>query len=284
MSDRAFKELLHAFGDPTIPKKIWQKPFEGEPWSKRKLAGATAETRSYIDATDYALDLIYVRPLQKDLLAYLFPRCLETWRRVVVERIDSTFVEHFHHALATTDILDNELTAEQSAAARRFIEDALLGVLAADSTPGEASARRLQTFASFGTFSGVESLWRSWWSMKTPGHAVAALQYASALVYVDGDANDGSVWSFPPWEYESIGFGERWREENVLFLERTLTVDYLQQKLSDAATALGGAPACDMSRTVYNRFLSRREGVRRRLPRMMQLLRTPNAPGIRDWD
>jgi hypothetical protein len=50
-------------------------------------------------------------------------------------------------------------------------------------------------------FPDIESLWTEWWQMKTAGHAVAAFQYAAALLY---EADKNPV--FAPWTKDEGGY------------------------------------------------------------------------------
>jgi hypothetical protein len=107
---------------------------------------------------------------------------------------------------------------------------------------GATPYRWVEAFVSYGTvFSDVEILWTEWWQMNTSGHAVAAFQYASALMYED-DKNP----VFDPWTRERGGgppalwaccgmmFDVGWKQENLDFLKTILSTDYLEQKLRSA--------------------------------------------------
>jgi hypothetical protein len=138
-------------------------------------------------------------------------------------------------------------------------------------------------FASSGVIAcDVENLWPRWWSLPNEGCAIAAIQYASCLI-CDDQHNpvfpppEGGMGGGAPqlWSYESLGSDECWRGENVKFLAATLSVPYLRDKLAEARNRISDpqrrSRAEDVAR-ILDRETHRAE---QRIPRLMELLSTP---------
>ncbi|HXT01334.1 MAG TPA: hypothetical protein VN915_11710 [Elusimicrobiota bacterium] len=284
-----FVDLSRAFGNPSPPRTIWQKTFEGSSNHLKNLCAARPESVAAKDLVTYALDLIHIDAFQPDLTTYLFPICLEMWRNVLFDKVDSTFNEHFHHALARRDFLGTQLTSDQRSAAVQFMREALLDCMDLEISHGgpprshaNSACHWMIALASHGTFAtDIESLWLSWWELPTPGRALAALRYASTLIYLDGE---NPLDSTLPWEYESLGFGERWRDENISFLARTLTIAYFEEKIEAAlakiASSITDADVLKMRSALrINRAIAEK-----RIMQLPEALATLSSPEPVQWD
>ena len=103
----------------------------------------------------------------------------------------------------------------------------------------------------------VAQFWTDWWALGTVGHAVAAVQYISCLLY---GAHDNPV--FTPWTREGGGgppclwafaghlYSHRWQEPNVQFLCKALTTQAVVDVLSQAVARLEGQPERRLARAV----------------------------------
>lgn len=207
------------------------------------------------DLWDYTQDVLYT-DVQGELLAYLLPVCLQAWHDDFRGLGDyGGFVENFYPMLADRGVFDSHLTPGQTAAVAAFLRQAILHEI--DEQRGLAYAgmnarpyRWMRALTTYGVvLPDVADLWTAWWGLDTTGRAVAAVQYASALMYPD-DANPiFAPWTCkegggPPtlWEFSGHLYAHRWQESNVAFLRRTLTVTSVSDLLERAAATLIGEP------------------------------------------
>jgi hypothetical protein len=272
-------ELYVEFGSPSPPAIISEEPFEGGRELLANLCAAEPGQEKPQDLVTYALDLIHVDDLQPELLAYLFPRCLDLWKKVLFDEVDSTFNEHFHQALARRPILEKYLTSSQRAASLSFMRESLLAAMAgaisgknSDALPARRSCHWMSTFASFGTFADIESLWWKWWDFAAPGHAIAALRYASVLIYPEGKNPHAATL---PWEYESLGIDERWRDGNALFLSKILTSAYLEGKIGEALIKISRITTGARFSHILSDFKEHKSLVKSRIELLPKLLTSP---------
>jgi hypothetical protein len=183
-------------------------------------------------------------------LRHLMPVLLAAWRQDLIEGGAAGFggfVEHFRPALLRVKSLHTCLSDAELAAVMRFMRDAILDRLDAEDSLSfsgmEASPYGwIESLVSFGVvFADIERLWTEWWRMQTSGHAIAAFQYASALLYEEDKNPVFAPWTKdegggPPclWECGSLIYDRGWQKENLLFFQRTLTVEYISQGLRAA--------------------------------------------------
>jgi hypothetical protein len=284
--DEARSQVKMAFGQSMPPKEILEKPFEGDVEPLLRLCGGEQGDSRYDDLVTYCLDLAYVDNLQMDLLAYLFPICLDAWHSVLKGMVDSTFNEHFHAALARRPILDELLSHAQRKAVKNFMRAAILDQM--DGQDGDAFLGRgdiphwFLTFNSYGTFSdGLGVLWDEWWSLSSAGRCNSALLYSMRLIYPDDDifANVPDL-----WEYESIGFSESWLSGNIEFLKTTFTPSYLANKLEHIAGQLINSPHVAIARKMCADFEANRPLVVGRIAMLPKLLAMPSVPKGLSWE
>lgn len=124
--------------------------------------------------------------------------------------------------------------------------------------PGSNSANAwIYRFNSLGIVAPViQQIWEAWWTLGHPGKAVCAVMYASGLVYLKGS---------PLFEWT-------WRTENLSFLRRTLSVDYLTQQLDRAARTLSDCPEAILARQVANDAKTRKDVIEIRIDDLLENL------------
>jgi hypothetical protein len=251
----SLQAVSNALKSRRAPKAILQQPFDYDPGHYQRLCHLEGDRPSPVDLIDYALDMTYME-LQPDLLRHLMPVLLEAWRQDLFEGEAANFrgfVEHFWPALLRGKALHDCLSDRECGEVMR---ETILDRLDAEDSL-EFSGMRASPYGwvfalvSFGVvFADIESLWTEWWQMKTLGHAVAAFQYASALLYEKDKNPVFAPWTKdkgggPPclWECGSHIYDAGWREENLQFLRRTLSVKYIEQRLRAAQGMIkSGAP------------------------------------------
>ena len=177
---------------------------------------------------------------------FLLPGLARIWAEKDVP--DEWYQENFWDALAKGEFMATQLSAILRGALNGFLEAAILRRLGL-----EARLTRIKGLASahfwahdLGGFARVsdslESLWKSWWEVRTEGHARALLQYGSHLVYEEL-ANPFFERTYSqgggpcllelggrPWVY--------WRDNNRRFLKRELTVESLEVAFARAVERL----------------------------------------------
>jgi hypothetical protein len=241
-----------------VPETIIQEPFDYDPGHYMRLCHLEGGQPDPIDLIDYALDMTHMS-LQSELLRHLMPVLLDAWRRDLFGGSAAGFrgfVEYFWPALLRVKTTQVILSDAEIGVVMSFMRDAILDRLDAEdslafSGMGASPYDWVHSLVSFGViFPNIESLWTEWWQMKTSGHAIAAFQYASALVY-EADKNPVfASWTKdrgggPPslWECGCHMFDAGWREENLHFLRQTLSVEYIKQRLRAAQRVIKSASA-----------------------------------------
>jgi hypothetical protein len=254
----SLQAVAKAMNSSRVPETFRQEPFDYDPGHYKRLCNLEGSQPTPGDLIDYALDMTYME-LQPELLRHLMPVLLNAWRRDLFEGQAAGFggfVEHFWPALLRGKAIQSVLSDMERGVIMRYMRDAILDRLDAEdslafSGMGASPYGWVQSLVSFGViFPEIESLWTEWWEMNTSGHAVAAFQYASALLY-EADKNPVfAPWTKekgggPPalWECGSHMFDVGWREENLHFLRQTLSVEYITQRLSAAKFTIQSAAA-----------------------------------------
>jgi len=224
------QQVLAALKCQQAPHQIWQRAFDYDPQHLYTLVKYTP----YVPGSgimpsascliDYSLDLKY-EEIQPDLFRCLFPLCLEAWHQHLFAsaRVSqySAFVEYFLDTLNARPFLQDLLDEQEYEIIVAFIRNSILDRL--DQEPGILFSRESATvYVWFGELSAfavifplLERLWNEWWSMKTPGHAMAVLQYISCLLYLK-DENP----IFAPWTPQDGGGPPELWEMGVLSNEK----------------------------------------------------------------
>jgi hypothetical protein len=248
------------FGDPRPPVHVSERQFDYADHDLQRIARTPHDQIEAHDLWFYYHDLAYVE-LQPDLFAYLFPVCLMDWHSTLMRNEDCAHGDsEFHYALLRGAILDKHVTASQREAIFKFFRDSFVARLdtaessCTESTPGikRFPGGWLFRFNSLGlVVPRIDLVWDAWWSLATAGRAVAVSKYCSALMYWDDEnpffpknsPHSAPQYSVPPlWANDSFIHDRGWLDDNVRFLRKTLTVDYLHEKLIEAAKRLTNEP------------------------------------------
>jgi len=246
------------------PEKITQEPFEGNDRHLRRLArlkpGDRAESE---DLWNYAKDLLYTK-IQSSLLVYLLPFCLEAWRDDLKGNYGyGGFVEHLYPVLANRKIFDEHLNPEQAVVVSDFMKRCILREI--DGQRGLAYQgskakpyRWIHAFTTYGVLRpDISLLWTEWWSLKTIGRAVAAVQYVSCLMYPENENPVFAPWTpngggGPPflWDFEGHLYEHCWQSSNIQFLKETLNAPSVGHVLNSSVERLTDQPEIEVARQV----------------------------------
>lgn len=286
------RDFAAAYDRPPPPSEITQEPLDGDPGHyARLIALAENALPSPRDFTDYALDVCHMPEVQPELFAHLLPVCLAVWQHDLLHNHRSDYggsVETFQSALARRPLLDEHLTPARRAAVLAYMRDALLDRIDREDSLSHAGQHatayawfyRLGAFAVI--FPALESLWREWWRFETPGQAVAALQYASCLMYEDRHNPIFAPWTRDKgggtpglWETDGQTFDGGWRMENVLFFMDTVTPDYLEDAIDRAAARLDGVLDSPVPARMRADFPAQRPLLEHRLKILPDILTQP---------
>jgi hypothetical protein len=248
--------LRRAFGVIAPPDKITQEAFEGNDAHLHRLVRLkSAERPKPDDLREYIHDLRYTK-IQGPLLAYLLPFCLDLWREDLrgVEGYGG-IVEDFYTVLAHKQIFGTHLTPKQGTAVSEFMRETILEEIDDQHglRYGGTRARPYRWLGAFTTYGvllpDIELLWTEWWSVKTLGRAVAAVQHISCLMYPENENPVFAAWTAnggggPPclWDFEGHLYSNRWLEPNVASLKGVLNVPFMGDLLARAADRLAGQP------------------------------------------
>lgn len=289
--------LVKALHAQEPPKRIWQKPFDSDSSHYKRLCHLKGAAPSGTDLLNYAHDLLYA-PLQPDLFRCLLPICLDVWHKDLLANNRSGqggFVEYLWAALAKPALWEDHLTPGQYAAVQTFMADALLDRIDQENACSFAGmgASPYPWFRALGSFCVVfpalPSLWQSWWEMTTPGQACAGLQYLSCLLY-EYDRNPiFSPWTpvgggGPPalWETEGHIHEQGWRAENVAYLQATLTVAFIKDRLRYAAHVVQDVVQSPVPQQMLEDFATQETLLEIRLAELPSLLLASPGGGL-DW-
>jgi hypothetical protein len=246
-----------AFGNPQRPLEIHQRAFDGDEEHLHRLIQLEPGQRAAPgDLVDYCLDFEY-NEVQRDLLRYVFPFCLQAWEDDLRGRCDGygAFIEYFYPALLGGRVFEEILSPSEVTAVADYFRSGILREV--DEQRGlqyaSSRARPYRWFRAFATYGvllrDIQQLWSAWWAVETIGRAVAVLQYISCLIYDDRSNPVFERWTCdqgggPPilWEYEGHLYDVRWLEPNVVFLRKELTGKRLRQVIDYAVARLRGEP------------------------------------------
>jgi hypothetical protein len=285
--------VRRAFGDPPrlTPDRVWQKPFDYDTNHLRRLATLDPDAAAEPDdLVAYALDFKYEK-IQKDLFLHVLPFCLRAWHEDLTSPFGryETFVDEFYPALLRGSVFDGELTPNEAAAAGDFMRGAILARIDAQNALSFKGSKStvyawFHALSTYGLLRpDMERLWSKWWAVETEGRAIAAVQYASCLIY-DETANPVfDAWTRehgggPPclWHYRGHVLEERWRDENLAMLARVLTPDGVRDVLDRAMARLASHPLRDKVRSIRFRLDARTQTLASRCEDIRRYLATPN--------
>jgi len=131
-------------------------------------------------------------------------------------------------------------------------------------------------------------MWRAWWRLETPGRALAALQYLSYFIYAFDEPDPAFAlclpegrWSGPSlWGHGSLFLREEWLPENIGFLAKTLTPEFVEANLPRVSAALAGELESAVACRVLDDLPDRRGLVASRLAELPTLLATDRHEGF----
>lgn len=257
------ERMRGVLGDAPKPTTVWQKQFDGDDETLRRLAQLNWDEAPEEDLWCYIHDLTYVE-LQPDLFRHVFPRCLKFWYETLLrsesaERGDADF----HRALIRGEIATKMMSSDERRRLFAFFVDGLLDRIDEErdfayKRPGAASQAWIGRFNTLGIVAPViPEIWSAWWSLASRGQAIAAIKYASGLIYLKGENPIYLPWTPDeggggPYLTESDAgiFDEPWLSSNLSFLRGQLSRDYVVERTAAAAAALNGSPEADVARRV----------------------------------
>ena len=229
-----------------------------------------------------------------DDLRFLFPPVLRIWESALYER-DSWFTQYFHEEVCRTDFVERALSPRLKEAACAFMVRALserIGSEEALSVKGVSSSHDwFRCMASFGVFAtAIPTLWSVIWKSEQPGHAVALLQYLSCLIYEDANPIF-APWTCdqgggPPelWGFDSVGFDEAWKQENVAFMTTALTIGRISNWLERASALHSGSQIAEFSNFFLDELASVGREVDERIRLLLNALQAPSGVDMVTWD
>ncbi len=290
--------MFHILGNPAPPKVITEKAFDYVQAPLERLAALVpGDTPKGADLIDYALDLKYVTPLQKELMMYVLPFCLQSWQDALANRA-SGFTDEFHAALAKRENVIAETAGQKvQVLVRDYMRHGLLNCLARENAivapeMGLSPYRWVRHLASYGViWDDVETLLREWRGMQVEGFAISCLQYLSIFAFRTYENPIFLPWTRErgggppvPWEYKSLGFEERWKEKNLSFLRGFLTAQEVRSWAAEAELRLRDHPHSTQARAVVEGISTNLERVDSRLGDLIRFLGTPSEPGSALWE
>jgi hypothetical protein len=279
------------FGNPRAPGAVTERQFDYFDDALKRLAGTPHEQIDFGDLWYYHHDLAYVE-LQPDLFDYLFPACLMDWHDSLMRDEPASHGDsEFHYGVHRGDIFEKMVTPERRDAIYEFFRDGFLERL--DAERGFAySGSRTPAYGWMGRFNSVglimpriDLLWEPWWSLDTPGRAVAALQYCSWLMYFEGENPLFGRWTKERggggpylWENDSHISDVGWKQENIDFLADTLSVEFVEDRVVNSVARLMGEPEWEKARRLESDLPESRELVAIRVAELPLLLGKHTGP------
>jgi len=290
--DITWERVRAIFGDPPPVHVVWEKQFDGGDDNLRRIA---ATPYDQIDPTDlwyYFHDLGNV-DLQPELFRYLFPVCLMDWHESLMRSEACSHGDsEFHRSIVYGRIFERMLSERQRDHVFEFFRDSFVSRLDAErgfkhvgcKLPAFGWTGRLNSLAMM--MPRIDSIWTSWWNFASPGRALCAIQYVSALIYVDGE---NPLWptcgGCGPclWENDSHLHEASWLPANLDFLRSIVTPAYILQRVDLAADRLAAEPEGATARQVAEDARRNRALVESRIAELPTLLQGERPNGIEGW-
>jgi hypothetical protein len=288
----SWKRLRAMFNDPQPPQQVWEQQFDGFDDVLERLSQTPWGEIDFSDLWYYHHDLAYVE-LQPELFAYLFPVCLMDWHDSLSQNCSCSHGDsEFHYGVRRGRVFEKMVTPDQIHGIYEFFRDSFLVrldqergfVYQASRTPAYGWTAR---FNSLGlVMPRIDLLWNTWWSLDTPGRAVAAVQYLSGLMYFEGENPFFGCWN--PAEggggpsligNDSLLCDAGWMDENVQFLQETLNEHFVTQRLGQALDVLRDEPEYPKAERIGHDLAERIDIVASRVKELPLLLSKPDAQG-----
>ena len=181
------------FSYPNPPSEVWEKQFDYNDDGLRRLATTQWDQINFDDLWYYYHDLAYVE-LQPEVFRYLFPVCLMDWYTSLLANESCSHGDsEFHRGVWHGRALERMATPDQRNGILAFFRDGFLDRLDLEASPPRFDSDRipcvwLARLNSLATIVPcIEMIWEAWWSLETPGQALAALKYCAGLSYFDDE-------------------------------------------------------------------------------------------------
>ena len=290
--DISWDRVGRIFGHPKPPAEVWERQFDYFDEVLHKLARTPWEKIDFAELWYYHHDLAYVE-LQPELFAYLFPVCLMDWHETLLQNVGCSHGDsEFHYGIHQGQVFERMLTSQQLVSVFEFFRDSFLvrldrerGFVYRDSkTPAYGWMGRFNSLG--GIIPQIDLLWDSWWSLDTPGRAVAAIQYCSGLMYFEGENPLFGNWTPESggggpclWGNDTLIFDMSWLSENVTFLQKTLSAQFVADKLEEAVALLAGEPEHKQVKQVESDLDQYMEIIQSRVKELPSLLADPRLEG-----
>lgn len=277
--------MVEVLGAAPKPTAVRQQQFDGFDDTLDALASSDWDAIPEDLLRHYFHDLAFVE-LQADLFRHVFPACLKFWHASAMRDEPAAIGDaDFTHCLLRGRVLTTMMSEPERARTLAFFVDSTLDRLdavrvtpPADKPTGEWVGR----FATLGLIAPiVADAWTRWWAFETPGQAVAAVAWASGLVY---GPNDNPMWGRKSPEkgggapgladWDADVYDRAWLEPNLDFLRGALTFDHLTERLSAAATLLEGEPEAAMAQRIAGEAQDRRPAIEKRIADLIEDLGT----------
>ncbi|HUF62580.1 MAG TPA: hypothetical protein VMN36_10945 [Verrucomicrobiales bacterium] len=271
---------------------------QGDSWG---LDATTEDILRLIDAPpdslkadDFSGYLGYCTTGGDEDLRFLFSPILRIWESALYER-DSCFTQYFHHEVCRTDFVERALVPRLRQATCDFVVRALSSRLGAETSLSiygvSTSHDWFEYVASFGVFTtAIPALWDGLWHSAESGHATAMLQYLSCLLY-EGSNPIFAPWRCdkgggPPalWGYDSVGFGESWKQENLSFLSSALHSEGIRDWLERTSKVHSGEQAAEVAKHFLMELDGCANAVDERIKLLLIALQSPSDVGIVTWE
>lgn len=272
------------FGSPEAPQTITERQFDGFDDDLARIARTPWERFQFSDLWYYHHDLAYSE-LQRDLFAYLFPVCLMDWQDTLLRNESCSHGDsEFHYGVRRGQVFEKMLTPTQRVQVFEFFRDGMLDRLDAergfDCKGWHAPAHGwLYRMNSLGFVMPMAPVWDAWADLSSPGAAVAWLEYASGLMYGDGENPIFGEWTREAggggpylWEDDSHIYDTGWPPENIQVLRDRLTPRAVANLLRRAVVRLRGSAEEETATRLEADLPSRMERVGYRCDELPRLL------------
>jgi hypothetical protein len=290
----SWDRVRRIFGYPEPPREVWERQFDYCDDDLRRVANTPFEQINSSDLSYYYHDLAYVE-LQPELFAYLFPVCLMDWHATLLRDEGCWHGDsEFHYGVYQGKVFEKMVSPEQKMAIFEFFRDSFLlrlerqrGFLDLESK--SPLTRWIRRFTSLGIIMPrIDLLWDPWWALETLGSAVASIQYLSGLMYFEGENPIFGPWTSKLdgpylWENDSQIYASGWTDENVSFLQESLTVQFVSDKLQRAVEMLKDEPEYKIARQVGCDLSDRTEIIESRISELPTLLSSWGAEQQDGW-
>jgi hypothetical protein len=286
---RVTKSLIESvLGPAAKPASVNQRQFDHFDVTLRELARLDWDQIPERHLCEYFLDLEYVE-LQPDLFRHAFPACLKYWYETLLRDAPAEVGDaDFHRALIKGNILGKMLSEEERQKLLTFFGDGFLDRVDRERgfkfvRPGRSAQAWISRFNSLGLVAPIiPDVWRRWWALTSPGQAVCAVMYATGLIYLKGEnpiylPRTQSEGGGGPYltEWDASYYDGGWLEANLSFIQETVSVEYVLERLHAAARMLRTEPESAMVDRVARDARQREEIVAIRIDDLVNNLARP---------